>query len=143
MTAMAVRRMTRATWYKHRFSVVGIPAVFLLPALALFADGVVQRHYLSVHHLNGCLVANATTGGSSCGSAAWVSFISPSSTPNVIAVAVLALPVPLGLLAAVSAAMYGAAAYWWYQIAQWQTGTSIWSWRWSSFELTPLSIAGW
>jgi hypothetical protein len=22
-------------------------------------------------------------------------------------------------------------------------GTSIWSWRWSSFELTPLSLAGW
>ena len=182
MTAMTVRRMTRATWYKHRFSVVGIPAVFLLPALALFADGVVQRHYLSVHHLNGCLVANATTGGSSCGSSVWVSFLGPSPTPNVIAVAVLALPVlaglfagvpwaarefesgafrftwtqgtsprrwllgtfgPLVLLAAVSAAIYGAAAYWWYQLAQWQDGTSIWSWRWSSFELTPLSIAAW
>ena len=50
---------------------------------------------------------------------------------------------PLVLLAAVSAAIYGAAAYWWYQVAQWQDGTSIWSWRWSSFELTPLSIAGW
>ena len=24
-----------------------------------------------------------------------------------------------------------------------QDGTSIWSWRWSSFELTPLSITGW
>jgi hypothetical protein len=101
MTAMTVRRMTRATWYKHRFTVVGIPAVFLLPALALFADGVVQRHYLSVHHLNGCLVANATTGGSSCGSAVWVSFLSPSPTPNVIAVAVLALPVLAGLFAGV------------------------------------------
>jgi hypothetical protein len=50
---------------------------------------------------------------------------------------------PLVLLAAVSAAIYGAAAYWWYQVAQWQDGMSIWSWRWSSFELTPLSIAGW
>ncbi len=191
MTAMTVRRMTRATWYKHRFSVVGIPVVFLLAALALFADSVVQRHYLSVHHLNGCLVANATTGGSWCGNppsqmvnviAAWISFSNPSPMPNVIAVAVLALPVlvglfagvpwvarefesgafrftwtqgtgpqhwllgtfgPLVLLAAVSAAIYGAAAYWWYQIAQWQDGTSIWSWRWSSFELTPLSLAGW
>jgi hypothetical protein len=156
MTAMTVLRVTRATWYKHRFSVVGIPAVFLLAALALFADGVVQRHYLSVHHLNGCLAADATTGGSWCGSAAWVSFSSPSQTPNVMAVAVLALPVlaglfagvpwvarefesgafrftwtqgtgprhwllgtfgPLVLLAAVSAAIYGAAAYWWYQVA--------------------------
>jgi hypothetical protein len=50
---------------------------------------------------------------------------------------------PLVLLGAASAAIYGAAASWWYQIAQWQTGTSIWSWRWNSFELTPLSIAGW
>jgi hypothetical protein len=180
---MTVRRMTRAAWYKHRFSVVGIPAVFLLAALALFADSVVQRHWLSVHHLSGCLAANATTGGSWCvASAAWASFSSPSQTPNVIAVAVLALPAlaslfagvpwvarefesgafrftwtqgtgpqrwllgtfgPLVLLAAVSAAIYGAAAYWWYQLAQWQDGTSIWSWRWSSFELTPLSIAGW
>jgi hypothetical protein len=182
MTAITVRRMTRATWYKHRFSVIGIPAVFLLAALALFADAVVQRHWISVHHLSGCLVANATTGGSWCQSAVWVSFITPSQTPDIIAVAILALPVltglfagvpwvarefesgafrftwtqgtgprrwllgtfgPLVLLAAVSAAIYGAAAYWWYQLAQWQDGTSIWSWRWSSFELTPLSIAGW
>ena len=182
MTATTALRMTRATWYRHRFSMAGIPAVFLLPALALFADSAVQRHYLSVHHLNGCLVANAETGGSSCMSAAWVRFISPSQTPTGMAVAVLALPVLVGLfagvpwvarefesgafrftwtqgtsprhwllstfgplvaLAAVSAAIYGAAAYWWYQVAQWQNGTSIWLWRWSSFELTPLSIAGW
>jgi hypothetical protein len=70
--------MTRVTWYKHRVSVVGIPAVFLLAALALFAGSVVQRHWLSVHHLNGCLAANATTGGSWCvSSAAWASFSSP------------------------------------------------------------------
>ena len=50
---------------------------------------------------------------------------------------------PLAALATVSAAIYGAAAYWWYQLAQWQNGTSIWPWRWSSFELTPFSIAGW
>ena len=182
MTAVPALRMTRATWYKHRVSVVGIPAVFLLAALALFAEGAVQRHWISVHHLGGCLVADPTTGGSSCVSDAWVSFISPSQTPNIIAVAGLALPVlvglfagvpwvarefesgafrftwtqgtgprrwllgtfgPLVLLAAVSAAIYGAAADWWYQLAQWQNGTSIWSWRWSSFELTPLSIAGW
>ena len=101
MTTMTARQMTRATWYKHRFSVVAIPAVFLLAALALFADGVVQRHWLSVHHLSGCLVADATTGGSSCGSAAWVSFISPSPMPNVIAVAALALPLLVGLFAGV------------------------------------------
>jgi len=182
VTTVTVLRMTRATWYKHRFSVVGIPAVFLLAALALFAEGVVQRHQISAHHLNGCLVADPTTGGSSCQSAAWVSFISPSQTPNFIAAAVVALPLlvglfagvpwvarefesgafrftwtqgtgprrwllgtfgPLAALATVSAAIYGAAAYWWYQLAQWQNGTSIWPWRWSSFELTPFSIAGW
>ena len=101
MTAMTVRRMTRAAWYKHRFSVVGIPVVFLLAALALFADSVVQRHYLSVHHLNGCLVADSTTGGSSCQSAAWVSFINPSQTAKLIVVAVLALPILAGLFAGV------------------------------------------
>jgi hypothetical protein len=183
MTAVTILRMTRATWYKHRVSMVGIPAVFLLAALALFADGAVQRHWISVHHLSGCLVANTTTGGSWCVSnPAWAVFSSPSQTPNIIAVAVLALPAlvglfagvpwvarefetgafrftwtqdtsprhwllgtfgPLVLLATASAAIYGTAADWWYQIAQWQNGTSIWSWRWSSFELTPLSIAGW
>jgi hypothetical protein len=183
MTAVTVLRVTRATWYKHRLSVIGIPAVFLLAALALFADSAVQRHRLSVHHLSGCLAASTTTGGSWCvSSAAWASFSSPSQTPDLIAVAILALPVLVGLfagvpwvarefesgafrftwtqgagprhwllstfgplvaLAAVSAAVYGAAATWWYQVAQWQDGTSIWSWRWSSFELTPLAIAGW
>jgi hypothetical protein len=183
MTAVTMLGMTRVAWYKHRVSVVGIPAVFLLAALALFADGAVQRHWLSAHHLTGCLVANTTTGGSWCVSnAAWASFSSPSQNPNIIAVAVLALPALVGLfagvpwvarefesgafrftwtqgtsprrwllgtfgplagLAAASAAIYGAAADWWYQLAQWQAGTSIWSWRWSSFELTPLSIAGW
>ena len=182
MTAVTVLRATRAAWYKHRFSVVGIPAVFLLAALALFAGSIVQRHWLSVHHLSGCLVANETTGGSWCQSAVWASFSSPGQTPDGIVVAVLALPVlaglfagvpwvarefesgafrftwtqgtgprhwllgtfgPLAMLAAVSAAIYGAAASWWYQVAQWQEGTSIWSWRWSSFELTPLSLAGW
>ena len=182
MTAVTMLRMTRAAWYKHRVSVAGIPAVFLLAALALFADGAVQRHWISAHHLGGCLVVNATTGGSDCQSGAWIMFISPSQTPNIVAAAVLALPALVGLfagvpwvarefesgafrftwtqgigprhwllgtfgpfvlLAAVSAAIYGAAADWWYQLAQWQNGTSIWPWRWSSFELTPLSIAGW
>jgi hypothetical protein len=102
VTAITVLRMTRATWYKHRFSAAGLPAVFLLAALALFADGVVQRHWLSVHHLSGCLLANATTGGSWCVSnAMWASFSSPSQTPDAIAVAVLALPVLAGLFAGV------------------------------------------
>jgi len=183
VTAVTALRMTRATWYKHRFSAVGLPAVFLLAALALFADGAGQRHWLGVHHLAGCLVADNTTGGSWCvASAAWAQFSNPSQTPNIVAAAILALPAlaglfagvpwvarefesgafrftwtqgtsprqwllgtfgPLVLLSAVSAAICGAAAYWWYQIAQWQDGTSIWSWRWSSFELTPLSVAGW
>lgn len=102
MTAVTLPRTTRAAWYKHRFSVAGIPAVFLLAALALFAGGVMQRHWLSVHHLSGCLVANATTGGSWCvSSAAWAWFSSPSQRPDVIAVAVLALPVLAGLFAGV------------------------------------------
>jgi len=51
VTAVTALRMTRATWYKHRFSAVALPAVFLLAALALFADGAGQRHWLGAHHL--------------------------------------------------------------------------------------------
>jgi len=61
---MTALRMTRATWYKHRFAMAGLPAVFLLAALALVADGAVQRRWLGVHHLNGCLAASTETGGS-------------------------------------------------------------------------------
>jgi hypothetical protein len=102
VTAVTALRMTRAAWYKHRFSAVGLPAVFLLVALALFADGAGQRHWLGVHHLNGCLVADNTTGGSWCvASAGWASFSNPSQAPNVIAAAVLALPALAGLFAGV------------------------------------------
>jgi hypothetical protein len=102
VTAVTALRMTRAAWYKHRFSAVGLPAVFLLAALALFADGAGQRHWLSAHHLNGCLVADDTTGGSWCvASAAWASFSNPSPAPNIIAAAILALPVLAGLFAGV------------------------------------------
>jgi hypothetical protein len=184
---VTVPRMTRATWYKHRVSVLGIPAVFLLAALLLWIDGAVQRHWLSAHHLTGCLVASSVYGGSVCNSGAsvrtalYAQFYNPFRT-NITEVEVLVLPalvglfagvpwvarefesgafrftwtqsisgrrwllgtfVPLTLLAVVTAAVYGIAAHWWFQVAQWRSGASYSAWSWQSFELTPLSMLSW
>ena len=61
--AINVPRMTRVTWYKHRASVLGIPGLFLLAAALLFIDSVLQRHWISSHHLTYCLAYadNATS----------------------------------------------------------------------------------
>ena len=61
--AINVPRMTRVTWYKHRASVLGIPGLFLLAAALLFIDSVLQRHWVSSHHLTYCLAYadNATS----------------------------------------------------------------------------------
>ena len=61
--AINVPRMTRVTWYKHRASVLGIPGLFLLAAALLFIDSVLQRHWISSHHLTYCLAyaGNATS----------------------------------------------------------------------------------
>jgi len=61
--AINVPRMTRVTWYKHRASVLGIPGLFLLAAAMLFIDSVLQRHWISSHHLTYCLAYadNATS----------------------------------------------------------------------------------
>jgi hypothetical protein len=188
MTALTVTvpRMTRVTWYKHRVSVLGIPAVFLLAALLLWIDGMLQRHWISVHHLAGCLVANEGYGsvcdsGSGARSAIFAQFTDPFRT-NITEVGAVVLPAlvglfagvpwvarefesgafrftwtqsisgrrwllgtfaPLVLLAAVTAAVYGIAAHWWFQVAQWRSGTSYNTWSWESFELNPLSILSW
>ena len=61
--AINVPRMTRVTWYKHRASVLGIAGLFLLAAALLFIDSVLQRHWISSHHLTYCLAYadNATS----------------------------------------------------------------------------------
>jgi hypothetical protein len=189
MTALTVTvpRMTRVTWYKHRVSVLGIPAVFLLAALLLWIDGVQQRHWVSVHHLAGCLVANSSYGGSVCDAsssprtAIFAEFFNPFRT-NVTVLVALALPALVGLFAGVpwvarefesgafrftwtqsisgrrwllgtfvsitvpavaAATVFGFAARWWYQLAQWRSGTSYSAWSWQSFELNPLSALSW
>jgi hypothetical protein len=185
MTALTVTvpRMTRVTWYKHRISVLGIPAAFGLAALLLWADGVAQRDWLSAHRLTGCLTTTPTLDGiSRCEpySMDWASFLNNGRTIAIMAAA-LALPMavglfagipwvarefesgafrytwtqnmssrrwllgtfgPLALLAVVTAALYGLAAQWWHEVAQWRTG-AVNSWTWNAFELTPLSMVGW
>ncbi len=60
MTALAIKaisvpRMTRVTWYKHRVLMLGIPGAFLLAAVLLVIDSVLQRHWVSAHHFSYCL----------------------------------------------------------------------------------------
>jgi hypothetical protein len=185
--AMAVPRMTRVTWYKHRVSMLGIPAVFLLAALLLFIDGIVQRQWLSSNHLSGCLVQWQGSGDSICafGSAprviAWDRFGNVTRT-NVVLLTALAMPAaiglfagvpwvarefesgafrftwaqtgsprrwllgtfaPLTLLAGASAALFGLALSWWYQVAQWRSGFSPGAGAWQSVESSPLSTVSW
>jgi hypothetical protein len=182
-----VPRMTRVTWYKHRVSMLGIPAVFLLAALLLFVDGILQRQWLSSNHLSGCLIQWKDSGNSVCAveptakAMAWSRF-EDSGRTNVIELMALALPAvialfagvpwvarefesgafrytwtqtgsprrwltgtftPLVLLAGATAAIFGLAAYWWFQVAQWRSGSSDSLWSWQSFEVTPLSVVSW
>jgi hypothetical protein len=104
MTALtvAVPRMTRVTWYKHRISVLGIPAVFGLAALLLWTDGIAQRDWLSAHQMTGCLATTpALDGISRCESSMeWARFLNNGRT-IVIMVAALALPMAVGLFAGI------------------------------------------
>jgi hypothetical protein len=109
MTALtlSVPRMTRVTWYKHRVSMLGIPAVFLLAALLLFIDGILQRQWLSSNHLSGCLVQWQNSGNSICVFSknaaklrAWGSFENVGRS-NMTELAALALPALVGLFAGV------------------------------------------
>lgn len=107
MTALTltVPRMARVTWYKHRAAVLGIPGLFLLAALLLFIDGIVQRNYLRSHHLLGCLFPVNYYGYGRCeglGSRAsdWAGFLNNGRTIGLMATAA-SLPVVIGLFAGV------------------------------------------
>ena len=50
---------------------------------------------------------------------------------------------PLTLLAAVTAAICGVAARWWFQVAQWRLDGGTTPWGWESLEMTPLSMVSW
>jgi hypothetical protein len=186
---IAVPRMTRVTWYKHRVSMLGIPAVFLLAALLLLIDGIIERRWLASHHLSACLVQQQDSGSSVCAFSrnpavlrAWEDFSNDGHT-TVVLLAALTLPAlvglfagvpwvarefesgafrytwtqtgsprrwlmgtfaPLALLALVSAAVFGLALHWWFQVAVWWgPGFSYSAWGWQSFEASPLPIACW
>lgn len=64
--AINVPRMTRVTWYKHRASMLGIPGLFLLAAALLVTDSVLQRHWISSHHLTFCLAYADNSTSSRC-----------------------------------------------------------------------------
>ena len=71
MTALAIKainvpRMTQVTWYKHRALVLGIPGLFLLAAALLVIDSVLQRHWVSSHHLTYCLAYADDSTSSRC-----------------------------------------------------------------------------
>jgi hypothetical protein len=193
MTALMIKginvpRMTRVTWYKHRASVLGIPGLFLLAAALLVIDSVLQRHWISSHHLTYCLAYADHATSSRCLTqdspyllgtfAGFVNYWRTEST--VVAVFLLAAVtglfagVPwvarefegggfrftwtqsvsplrwllgtfgsLTLLAAVTAAICGVAAHWWFQVAQFRLDGGTSPWGWESLEMTPLSVVSW
>ncbi len=49
----------------------------------------------------------------------------------------------LTVLAAVTAAICGAAAHWWFQVAQFRLDGGTTPWGWESIEMTPLSVVSW
>ena len=101
MTALTliVPRMTRLTWHKHRFSLLGVPVAFAVAAVALFIAAFPEQHWLSVHHLSHCLAVNPS-GNESCNGFGLIGPGTPGNT-YVIAGAVLALPALAGLFAGV------------------------------------------
>jgi hypothetical protein len=64
--AIKVPRMARVTWYKHRALVLGIPGLYLLAAALLVIDSVLQRHWVSSHHLTYCLAYADNSTSSRC-----------------------------------------------------------------------------
>ena len=64
--AINVPRMARVTWYRHRASVLGIPGLFLLAAALLVIDSLLQRHWVSSHHLTYCLAYADNSTSSRC-----------------------------------------------------------------------------
>lgn len=67
---IAVPRMTRVTWYRHRSALTGIIAVFGIATAFLIIDGVVLHSWVDAHHIAGCLAATES-GQVNCPSAAW------------------------------------------------------------------------
>jgi hypothetical protein len=186
--AITVPRMTRVTWYKHRTLLLGIPGMFLLAAALLVIDSLLQRHWISSHHLTYCLTYADNDTSSRCLTenapyqlGVFAGFVDYWRTEAVV-LAVFSLAAaaglfagvpwvarefegggfrftwtqsvsprrwllgtfgPLTLLATVTAAICGAAAHWWFQVAQFRLDGGTTPWGWESIEMTPLSVASW
>jgi hypothetical protein len=186
--AFKVPRMTRVTWYKHRALMLAIPGLFLLAAVLLVTDSVLQRHWISSHHFTYCLAYadNDTTSRCLTGDAffqlgTFAEFVNYWRTEiAVVAVFLLAAMAglfagvpwvarefegggfrftwtqsvsplrwllgtfgPLTLLAAVTAAICGVAAHWWFQVAQFRLNGGTTPGGWESVEMAPLSMVSW
>src|SRR5947209_17706080 len=57
---IAVPRMTRVTWYRHRAALAGIAAVFGIATAFLIIDGVVLHSWVDAHHVAGCFTQPAS-----------------------------------------------------------------------------------
>ena len=66
INAIKVPRMTQVTWYRHRALVLGIPGLYLLAAALLVIDSMLQRHWVSSHHLTYCLAYADNSTSSRC-----------------------------------------------------------------------------
>jgi hypothetical protein len=193
MTAVMIKairlpRMTRVTWYKHRALVLGIPGLFLLAAALLFIDSVLQRHWISSHHLTYCLAYADNATSSRCLTqdapyqlGVFAEFVNYWRTEGAVVAVILLAAVaglfagvpwvarefegggfrftwtqsvsplrwllgtfgPLTLLAAVTAAICGVAAHWWFQVAQFRLNGGTTPWGWESLQMTPLSMVSW
>jgi hypothetical protein len=83
MTSIAVPRMTRVTWCRHRAAVLAIIAVFGVAIAFLIADGVWLRTWVDTHHIAACFGA-AEPGPGNCSPAAWLEFNgTPGFRPDV------------------------------------------------------------
>ena len=51
MSSIALPRMTRVTWYRHRAALLGIIAAFSAAIAFLLIDGFLLRSWLSSHHV--------------------------------------------------------------------------------------------
>jgi hypothetical protein len=189
--AFKVPRMTRVTWYKHRALMLGIPGLFLLAAVLLATDSVLQRHWVSSHHFTSCLayadhdndtMSRCLTQDAVYRLGTFADFVNNYWRTEVAVVAVFLLAAmaglfagvpwvarefeggafrftwtqsvsprrwllgtfgPLTLLAAVTAAICGVAAHWWFQVAQFRLNGGTSPWGWESIEMTPLSTVSW
>jgi hypothetical protein len=97
---IAVPRMTRITWYRHRAALAGIIAVFGIATAFLIIDGVVLHSWVDAHHIAGCL-AGTESGQVNCPPAAWDSFSGKATFRPDVPWSLIAIAPALALFAGV------------------------------------------